>query len=208
MDPAQRRVQLIITALGLGGLNQTEYTRAADNIAGPIELLLERGADVIVQAGVPPVVTRGCGFAEELAVRVATLTPRPFITDAGASIQAMQALGLTRIVQVGNAFSPELVGRVRSYFGSAGIEVLEAEQVPVPAGTHSGNLPLETVYRVAKALHQRHEGKADGIWLTQAAVPSVGIIDALERDLGVPVVASAQAMMWPACGWRGWMGLP
>ncbi len=39
-------------------------------------------------------------------------------------------------------------------------------------------------------------GDVDGIWLPGAAMPSVAVIDPLERDLGLPVVSSKQAMIW------------
>lgn len=35
-----------------------------------------------------------------------------------------------------------------------------------------------------------------GIWITGALMPSVGAIQPLEQDLGVPVLTSMQAMAW------------
>jgi maleate cis-trans isomerase len=55
--------------------------------------------------------------------------------------------------------------------------------------------PLSYPYRAARRLFYSASG-ADGVWITGAALPTVGVIDALETDLGVPVVTSMQAMFW------------
>lgn len=54
---------------------------------------------------------------------------------------------------------------------------------------------LGVTYRAAKEVFKK-ACNADGIWITGALMPSVGVIQALEDDLGVPVVTSMQAMAW------------
>jgi maleate cis-trans isomerase len=54
---------------------------------------------------------------------------------------------------------------------------------------------LGVVYHSAKELYKR-AGRVDGIWITGAFMPTVGMIGMLEQDLGVPVVSSMQALMW------------
>jgi maleate cis-trans isomerase len=56
-------------------------------------------------------------------------------------------------------------------------------------------LSLRVAYEAAINLYRSATG-ADGVWIPIAARPSVGMIDELERAIGVPVVTSAQAMMW------------
>ena len=60
-------------------------------------------------------------------------------------------------------------------------------------------MPLAEPYHAAKELFLSNLA-ADGIWITGALMPSVAVIDSLERDLGVPVVTSMQAMMWAGLG--------
>src|SRR5262245_39634066 len=57
-------VQLLLTSLGIDGPEPREvlYERAIERIETPIRRVLERRPDVIVQAGVPPIVNRGWGF--------------------------------------------------------------------------------------------------------------------------------------------------
>jgi maleate cis-trans isomerase len=77
----------------------------------------------------------------------------------------------------------------------AGIEVVAAQSCRTPEFADFTIAPLSYPYRAARALFHSTEG-ADGVWITGAALPTVGMIDVLETDLGVPVVTSMQAMFW------------
>jgi maleate isomerase len=190
---APRGVQLVLTSLGLGEgqHSEDEYERAIAEIDEPIGRLLGRKVDVIVQAGVPPIVNKGWGFEDVLRTRVATLTDVPFASDVGCCIAAMQAVGMHRI---GLLASDYMQHGFSEYIGHAGIETIAASALP-SGGEDPSTLPLSVPYRAAVALHRR-QPDIDGIWIPIAARPSVGIIEAIETDTGVPVVTSAQAMMW------------
>ncbi|MFC1815066.1 hypothetical protein ACFL0M_03795 [Thermodesulfobacteriota bacterium] len=193
---APQGVQLILTSLGVGGMSQKNYDRAIANFETPVKRLVARKPDAIIQAGIPPLVTHGWGIEDELRARVAKITSTPYISDAAGCIKAMQALNMKQIVVV-SAFSDELVELIRSYLKHAEIEVLGHFCVrKTNSSEESGSLPLEVVYRAARSIYLQHAKHVDGIWITQASVPSVGIINDLETDLGVPVVTSAQALMW------------
>ena len=192
---APEGVSLIIASLGVGGMAQERYDRAIANIAEPLRMVAQRKADVILQAGVPPLVSRGPGFEAELLARVAELTPVPFITDVGASSAAMKALGLAKVVMLSSTFDDETARHISAYLKFKGIELVGVAQAQI-ARDVVGTVPLEVVYRAARKLFENHRGKADGIWITQASMPSVAVIEELERSLDVPVVTSAQALMW------------
>ncbi|MBI2985323.1 MAG: hypothetical protein HYY45_01010 [Deltaproteobacteria bacterium] len=192
---APEGVSLIITWLGVGGMAQERYDRAIANIAEPLRMVTQRKADVILQAGVPPLVTRGPGFEAELLARVAQLTSVPFITDVGASGRAMKALGLAKVVMLSSTFDDEMARHISVYLERAGIGLVGAAQAHIPREV-VGTVALEVVYRAARKLFESHRGNANGIWITQASMPSVAVIEDLERSLDVPVVTSAQALMW------------
>ena len=111
--------------------------------------------------------------------------------SVGCCIAAMQALGMTR---VGLLTNQQYQTSFAAYIANAGIKTVACAEIPSD-GHEPGMVPLSVPYRAAVALH-RVDPDIDGIWIPIAARPSVGAIDAIERDTGVPVVTSAQAMMW------------
>jgi maleate isomerase len=189
---APEGVQMVLTSLGIRQTVPGEYDRAIAALEEPIRRLLSRGVDVIVQAGVPPIVSRGWGFEEELKQRVAAWTDVPFATDIGCCIAALRALAVSRVAVLA---SEALQRGLREYLTGAGIEVAQAGSIPAEAERDVHNLSLSVPYRAALDLH-RHAGRPEGILILGAFMPTVGMIQALEDATDAPVVSSAQAMMW------------
>lgn len=185
-------VQLVLTSLGIEVPGPEAYERALAGIEAPIRRLLARNVDVIVQAGVPPIVERGWGAEDELRARVAQWTDLPFASDIGCSIAALHALGVHRLVVLAN---PDLERGLREYLAHADIEVLEGPEELAPDRAPVDPLAPGTAYRAARALG-RSVSEADGLFIPIASRPTVGMIGTLEADIGVPVITSAQAMMW------------
>jgi maleate isomerase len=198
---APEGVELFVTALGIpvGYEGQSEderqeqYSRAVADLDGPLGLLLEHELDSIVQAGVPPVVAMGWGAEEELKARIAMVTDLPYFTDVGATLAALHAVGASSMVMLG--FGGRTAEHVHTYFGHAGIPML-ASAVQKDPNNDAARIPLEAVYRAARDLFVKDGRRAEAIWITPAARPSLGVIELLEQDLGIPVVSSAQALIW------------
>jgi maleate cis-trans isomerase len=186
-------VQLVLTSLGIwDGPREQEYARAIAGIETPIRRLLSRDVDVIIQAGVPPIVSRGWGFEDELRARVAEWTDVPFATDIGCCISALQALGVSRPALLA---SEALQQGLPEYLAEAGIEVAAAASVSVDHEGAQHSLPLSLPYRAGIGLRQSAPD-CDGMLILGAFMPTVGMIHDLEAATGVPVVSSAQSMMW------------
>jgi maleate cis-trans isomerase len=155
----------------------------------------DRGVDVILQTGIPYLVVPGWGIEDELRKRMAKVTPVPYLTDAAASIAAMKALGVSRIVAIGPGplMTEQVAERINAYLKHVDIELVHHEVVPSPSPTA---FPTpDTVYRTARSAYRRAK-RADAIWMPGAPMPSVAVIDAIERDVGASVVTSFQALIW------------
>ena len=191
-------VMIVITQLGRRGPEGQPFSAAMDYLEEGVERLLGGHVDAIVQAGTPHIAGKGWGFEDELRTRIAQLTAVPFITDIGASIQAMKLLGMNRIAML-TPFDDAIHTQISDYLGHAGLEVTKALSMRQRLGDRERvfSAPLAEIYRGAKDAFVA-AGNADGLWITGAAMPSVGVIEALETDLGVPVVTSMQAMAWGA----------
>src|SRR4029434_5406796 len=106
--------------------------------------------------------------------RVRKHTSSPAVTDVGASIAAMQVLGMTRVVML-SPFADQLEGQITDYVRNAGIQVIAVASLldTVPFDEIS-RVPLAIVYRAAKQLVASTAGTIDGVWITGAYMPSVG----------------------------------
>jgi maleate isomerase len=189
-------VVAVLTSLGVLGLSQDQYDMGLSRIPFALEEMTRRGVDVVVQAGVPLVVTHGWGYEASLLEEIRKHTEIPAVTDIGASIAAMHALGMVRVVML-SPFADQLEGQIADYVQNAGIEVVAmASLLDIVPFEEISRVPLALVYRAAKQLATSARGTVDGVWITGAYMPSVGIVDALESDLDRPVVTAMQAMTW------------
>jgi maleate cis-trans isomerase len=197
---APQGVTVCMTSLRVMGLTQEQYSGALGRMEAAVAEMVSRKVDAMVQAGVPLTVTQGWDFHNELTAQVAKLTNIPFATDIGACIEAMQFLGMQRVVMI-TPFDDAMHDKLARYVSSAGIKVLAARSIRPPAAEEISRhydvstVPLSVPYQAAKALF-RATPSADGIWITGALMPSVAAIQPLEQDLDVPVVTSMQAMAW------------
>jgi len=197
---APEGVTVCMTSLQVMGLTQTQYSAALNRIEAAVAEMVSRKVDVMVQAGVPLTVTQGWDYHNKLGAEVAKLTNIPFATDIGACIDAMQCLGMRRVVMI-TPFDDAMHDQLTRYVSNAGIQVLAAHSIRPPDAEEIARhyevstVPLSVPFHAAKALFRSTSG-ADGIWITGALMPSVAAIQTLEQDLEVPVVTSMQAMAW------------
>ena len=193
-------VTICMTSLRVMALTQEQYSDALGRIEAGVAEMVSRKVDAMVQAGVPLTVTQGWDFHNRLSAQVAGLTEIPFATDIGACIEAMQTLGIKRVVMI-TPFDDAMHEQLSRYVANAGIGVLAAHSIRPPGAVEISRhydvstVPLAVPYGAAKALFRSTPG-ADGIWITGALMPSVAAIQPLEEELKVPVVTSMQAMTW------------
>jgi maleate cis-trans isomerase len=191
---APRGVTIALTPMGMDVFAPGAAEDFLGRLPAATRELVNRKVNVLVQAGVPQVVTGGWGFEDRVRETVAQVTDALFATDIGACIDAMHALGMRRVAML-TPFDDALHGHLSRYVANAGIEVVAARSCRTPEFADFTIAPLAYPYRAARDLFRSTSG-ADGIWITGAALPSVGMIEALETDLGAPVVSSMQAMFW------------
>jgi len=112
----------------------------------------------------------------------------PIVTATIAVMEAMQKLGMRRIV-VATPYVETSNQRGREFLKANGFDILAIETIGELAHTVSSG----RIYRFAKKLFVP---EADGIFISCTDFPSLEILQALENDIGKPVVSSNQALMW------------
>lgn len=123
----------------------------------------------------------------------------PFLPAGETMVQALGHLGARRI----GVFSPyfdEVATLVPGWFGQSGMAVVHNANVPATpeqVGSRGG----EDLYA---AVGREFKGKAmDALAILATDLATFTVIDALEADLGVPVVSSNLALLWSMLGTLG-----
>lgn len=127
-------------------------------------------------------------LVQRLTQRFAT----PFITAFGSVIAALEHLGIRRIA-LGAPYSEELTLRGKAHFEAHGIEVASWGRLQGVA-----NIYDETPQRACELARQVDGPAAEAVFLSGVGLPTVTVLERLERELGKPVFSSAAAMMWNA----------
>jgi maleate isomerase len=151
------------------------------------------GVDLIHPAGVPPLLL---GYEGERALveRWEKQHKRPVFTNGMSQVNALRAFKARRIV--GASYFPGDINKIfGQYLVEAGFEVLdmvgmEADFKLVP------KLPAAEIHDFIKALFFRQRG-VDAIYLVGPAWrATLGMIESMERDFGVPVIHHVPAQSW------------
>ena len=182
------------------------YTQGIAEEAGPtLQLALnvardmaKMGASIVVLGGAGPFessvdMNRVQEFLDETADECGVAVTSAFT----AQMSALKVVGAKRVAVVNPGISP--VDRL-AHFGY--------EVVGTKSGGRGladlGRVPLDEPANLGRALLREHP-EADTLFFPAAHWPAVAGIDALEREFDIPVVTSAQAIMWDAlrrCGIR------
>jgi maleate isomerase len=134
------------------------------------------------------------GFAREhvLADRIASLTGTRALTAAQAIFAALQHLGVKKLA-LGTPYPESISALGRAYWEAAGLKVVGHARL---AGVE--NIYDESEERAYRLARQADVPEADAVLLSGTGLPTVGVLELLERDLGKPVISSNQASLWRA----------
>ncbi len=136
---------------------------------------------------------RGPDDDEALRQRLAERTRGiPVAITCAAAADGLRALGARRLSLIHPPwFSPELDAMGAGYFQRQGFEVVHH----APAGLPSAQQAIHpgALYAWARA---NVPASADAAFIGGNGFRAVGVIQALEEDLGIPVVTANQALLW------------
>jgi maleate isomerase len=134
------------------------------------------------------------GFAHDpdLIARLASLTRATAVTAAAAVEAALRHLGVKKLALA--TPYPEAISQLaKAYWESAGFEIAGYRRLEGVTNIYDES--EERAYRLARAADVP---QADAVLISGTGLPTVGVLAALERDLGKPVVSSNQASLWRA----------
>ncbi|WP_395403353.1 Asp/Glu racemase [Arthrobacter sp. UC242_113] len=180
---------------GMKNVNREELLAMVGKAAGCAEAVSDADVDVIAYACLVAVMAQGPGAhagSEEVIAAAAAGNghPAPVTSSAGALVRTLQEMGVRKVAMITPYMKP-LTQMVVEYIEGAGITVLDATSLEVADNLAVGCLDPQNLPGIARNL--KREG-AEAIVLSACVqMPSLPAVQAVEDELGLPVITAATA---------------
>lgn len=182
--------------LGVMRTGLTDFAARADAIIERATSLVKmRGWQGLMVPGAP-VEVQNPGLRE----RLAEVLDIPFSTALAAGEAALQALGAQRILLM-MPFDAQMNAMVATHLRNAGLELNLAE-LGFASEQEAVELDPNIVFDMARGALAA-AGDVQAIYFQGAVLDPLPVIDAMEAEFGLPVVASNPAMLWAVASQLG-----
>lgn len=186
-------VSLVITTLAITVRSAAEVNQSYDISMKAAEQMAEAGCNSIVLGGVPINLARGVENADRMIKDLSDQLGIPVATSASAQKEAFKLLGCKKLV-VAHPYKAEDNDRFDDYAEKFGASVL-GTRAWGSAFNRIGGIPDDAALKMARELMKAHPD-ADTIMFPSPHWPVIHAIEPLEREFGVTVMSSIQAILW------------
>jgi maleate isomerase len=184
-------VALYATRLPLRGSSEAELLAMAQNVDEAARLLGHAGVGLIA-FNCTAVTTYSKAMEADIRQRIAAATGLPALMTSAAIVEALKTLRARKVVLL-TPYIPEVNAREALFLQGEGLEVLSETGLGLNTNTEMARLAPDIWIELGR---QKQDSRADAYLVSCTAVRSAEVIDALERELGRPVVTSNQAIAW------------
>ena len=158
----------------------------------PVRALRAAQVDVIAFGCTSATLSCGADFDRRLGGEIERLSGRPAVTAAAALLEALSALGISRVAFV-SPYVRELHERGISFLRECGIEVSGDANPERALDSYEQEMDPGSVYEMAL---RADDPRAEGVVLSCTEMRAVEAIEAIEASTGKPVVTSNQALVY------------
>jgi len=138
------------------------------------------------------VMCREPGYERQVQQRLEAAAGVPVVVSAAAVLEALEAMGVGRVA-LATPYVDEVAALEVAFLKAYGVEVVDNENLNIADNVTVGEQPEEVTYALVRRLDL---GRAEGVLISCAQLPSAGVIDRLERELGRPVLSTNTATLW------------
>ncbi len=187
-----RGVSIHTTRIRLERVNVEELLSMEKNTEEASRLLATADVDVIVYGCTTGSLVGGLGYDQKIARIIETAAGRPAVTTATAVVEALKKLK-AKNVALATPYMDEVNEKEVEFLEKHGFNIVDLKALKIEKNTEIGRVPPEKVYRLVKSLDING---ADAVFISCTNLRTIEVIDALEKDLGIPVVSSNTATAW------------
>ena len=181
--------------LGVQAVVDEEFQKVVGRFDEAARILKDTEVQAIFVGGTPAITKLGFDQDKAIIRRIEALTGLPTSTTPTAEVDAMRTLGMKRIAIV-SPYAEALNQHLKSYLEYCGFIVVVVKGHGLVKNVDFSKGTSYMTYMMVKEAFREAKGEVDGIFFMCPRWPTVKSIEPLERDLGVPVVTTAQAIVW------------
>jgi maleate isomerase len=156
------------------------------------DLLRQTGVDFITYCCMGSTIIKGWDWEHGLLSKFESCAPKGVCSANSALRDALLALGARRIGLV-TSYPDSINALASDFFAAGGFKVAGLVGSPVE---DVGDVRWVSPNRVYRRAREANFTDVDAVCLLATDVQTFPIIEPLERDLGVPVLTSNQALLW------------
>ena len=193
-------VTLVINTLPLVERTSDEVDRAYEVSLDVAHAMARAEVDIMVFGGLPINASRGFANADEMAAATEREIGIPVVTSLSSQRDALKALG-SKKVGIVQPYDDSHGPRHEGYIRELGLEPtgwVSLDTTFIKLGKVDEKQTLEAGRRLC-----REHPHTDTVYIFCPHYCAIGVIDPLEREFGVTVMTSLQAIVWNAlrrCG--------
>jgi len=137
---------------------------------------------------------KGADWDKEIIRRIERV-PKVFaVTPATGMLEALETLGIKK-VSVATPYSEAMNRKLEEFLQFHGVQVLNIDGLRCTNVHETARFPKSIVYELARGVNTPDAGS---VLISCTNFPTIDIIEALEKDLGKPVITANQALLWSA----------
>jgi maleate cis-trans isomerase len=182
-------VKLTIESVGLGPEAAVD-ARTEAVVRRATETARSHAIEGLIITGAPLTVLNP-GIEKKLAEAVTTI---PVTTAIQAATAALQAINAERLILM-TPFDDEINSRLQDRLKQSGLTVLSCPSLEYLGARRGAHVPADKIFGIMEKIVHETPG-ADAIYFQGAPFNPLPIIDRIESELKLSVVASNPAMLW------------
>ncbi len=156
------------------------------------KLLADAGVDIIMYGCTSGSLIKGIGYDQEISEKLSKESKKKVITTSTAVISALKEVKAEKIC-VATPYIEEVNSKEKEFLEGNGFEVIEIKGLGIKENLEIGRQPPWAAYRLAKEVYSED---ADALFISCTNFRTLEVLEALEEDLGIPVISSNSASMW------------
>lgn len=188
-------VTLVVNTLPLVDRTSDEVDRAYDVSLNVAHAMARAGVDLMVFGGLPINASRGFANAAEMAQATEDEIGIPVVTSLSSQRDALAVLGSQKIGII-QPYDDSHGERHMTYIREMGLEPMGWECLNTTF-IKLGEVDEEQVLEAGRTLCRTHP-EMDTVYMFCPHYAVINTIDALEKEFGVTVMTSLQAIVWNA----------